>query len=118
MIRILQQDNRITKAIFAVVIGAAILTMVITLVPGIFDNGGATDATVYATVRSPSYFGRFSGDTKTIKMDAVNRTAQAQLQQQKLPPFLLPYFIERAGQSMIERAILVREADRLGLSVS
>ena len=118
MIRILQQDNRITKAIFAVVIGAAILTMVITLVPGIFDNGGAADSTVYATVHSPGFFGRLSGDSKTIKTEAVNRTAQAQLQQQKLPPFLLPYFMERAGQSMIERAILVIEADRLGLSVN
>ncbi len=118
MIRILQQDNRITKAIFAVVIGAAILTMVITLVPGIFDNGAGGDSTVYATVRAPGFFGRLSGDSKSIKMDAVNRAASMQLQQQKLPAFLLPYFTERAGQSMIERAILVREADKLGLSVS
>ena len=61
MIRILQQDNRFTKAIFAVVIGAAIVTMVITLVPGIFDNGAANDTTVYATVRNPGIFGKFAG---------------------------------------------------------
>jgi peptidyl-prolyl cis-trans isomerase D len=118
MIRILQQDNRITKALFAVIIGAAILTMVITLVPGIFDNDATGDSAVYATVHAPGYFGRLSGDSKTIKMDAVNRTAQQQLTQQKLPAFLLPYMMERAGQSLIERAILLREADRLGLSVS
>ena len=47
MIRLLQQDNRIMKIIFAVIIGLAAITMVITLVPGIFDNsGGANDATV------------------------------------------------------------------------
>ncbi len=40
MIRILQQDNRLIKIIFAVIITVACVTMVITLVPGIFDNTG------------------------------------------------------------------------------
>jgi peptidyl-prolyl cis-trans isomerase D len=44
MIRILQKDNRLTKIIFAVVIGAACITMIITLVPGIFDNANAVSA--------------------------------------------------------------------------
>ena len=48
MIRIFQQDNRATKAVFAIVIGAAIFTMVITLVPGIFDNSAAANANVFA----------------------------------------------------------------------
>ena len=54
MIRILQQDNKITKAVFAVIIGAAVITMVITLVPGIFDNagGGADPLRTYATVHT------------------------------------------------------------------
>ncbi len=118
MIRILQQDNRVTKAIFAVVIGAAILTMVITLVPGIFDNDTTGNSAVYATVHAPGYFGRLAGDSKTITVEEVNRAAQQQLQQQKLPAFLLPYMMERAGQGLIERKILEREADKLGLSVS
>ena len=45
MIRILQQNNRITKILFAVIIGFAVVTMVITLVPGIFDNASTNDAT-------------------------------------------------------------------------
>ncbi len=53
MIRILQQDNRITKIIFAVIIGFAVITMVITLVPGVFDNASVNDANVFATVREP-----------------------------------------------------------------
>ena len=53
MIRLLQQDSRIMKIIFAVIIGLAAITMVITLVPGIFDNASANDATIYATVREP-----------------------------------------------------------------
>jgi peptidyl-prolyl cis-trans isomerase D len=92
--------------------------MVVALVPGIFDNGASSDSTVYATVRSPGIFGRFTGDSKTIRMDAVSRAASAQLQQQRLPAFLLPYMVDRAGQSLIERAILQREADKLGLAVS
>ena len=68
MIRLLQQDNRIMKIIFAVIIGLAAITMVITLVPGIFDNsGGANDATVYATVRQPGFFGRTIGESTQVK---------------------------------------------------
>jgi peptidyl-prolyl cis-trans isomerase D len=118
MIRILQQDNRIVKAVFAIIIGAAIITMVIALVPGIFDNGASADTTVYATIHAPGYFGRISGDTKTVKTDAVARAAQQQMDQQKLPAFLMQYMMQRAGQQAIGRAVLEREADKLGLSVS
>jgi len=118
MIRILQQDNRIVKAVFAVIIGAAIITMVIALVPGIFDNGAGGDTTVYAVIHAPGFFGKIAGDTKTVKMDAVQRAAQAQMDQQKLPAFLMQYMMQRAGQQAVGRAVLEREADKLGLSVS
>jgi peptidyl-prolyl cis-trans isomerase D len=118
MIRILQQDNRITKAIFAVIIGAAILTMVITLVPGIFDNGTSGDATVYATVHAPGYLGRLSGDSKTVKLDQVNRMAEQQLRQRGYPPALLPYFLPQVGQQLIEKAILQIEAEKMGLTAN
>jgi peptidyl-prolyl cis-trans isomerase D len=118
MIRILQQDNRITKAIFAIVIGAAIVTMVITLVPGIFDNGASNDATVYATVRTPGWLGKVTGDTTTIKTSDVLRVAQQQLQQQQLPDFYLTFLMSRAGTLEVERAVLKQEADKLGLQVS
>jgi peptidyl-prolyl cis-trans isomerase D len=118
MIRILQQDNRITKAIFAIVIGAAIVTMVITLVPGIFDNGASNDATVYATVRSPGWLGKISGDSTTVKTADVMRVAQQQLQQQQLPDFYLSFLMNRAGTLEVERAVLKQEGDKLGLQVS
>ncbi|HTD96113.1 MAG TPA: peptidylprolyl isomerase [Edaphobacter sp.] len=118
MIRILQQNNRITKIIFAVIIGFAVITMVITLVPGIFDNADtAGGADVFATVRSPGILGRVS-DSTPIKMTEVNQLASRQLQQQKLPDFLLPYMSQRAGQILVQRAILKHEADRLNLQVS
>jgi peptidyl-prolyl cis-trans isomerase D len=118
MIRILQQDNRATKAIFAVVIGAAIITMVITLVPGIFDNGAANNPSIYATVRTPGWLGRITGDSTAIKTEDVQRAAQQQMQQQQLPEFYLQFVMSRAGQLEVERAVLAHEADHLGLRVS
>jgi peptidyl-prolyl cis-trans isomerase D len=118
MIRILQQDSRITKVIFAVIIGAAIVTMVITLVPGIFDNGTANDASVFATVHSPGVIGRIVGETTSIKTVDVQRAAEQQMQQQQLPEFYLQFIMQRAGTVQVERAVLKHEADRLGLQVS
>jgi peptidyl-prolyl cis-trans isomerase D len=117
MIRTLQQDNRLMKIIFAVIIGLASITMVITLVPGIFDSGATNDASVFATVHEPGILGRFSSGTP-IKMTEVNQLAARQLQQQHLPDFLLPYMTQRAGQVLMQRAILKNEADRLHLQVS
>jgi peptidyl-prolyl cis-trans isomerase D len=118
MIRILQQDNRITKIIFAVIIGFAVITMVITLVPGIFDNATTNDASVYATVKQPGAFGRVFGESTPIKTVEVNQLASRQLQQQHFPDALLPYFLPRAGQILVQRAILKHEADRMNLQVS
>jgi peptidyl-prolyl cis-trans isomerase D len=118
MIRILQQDSRATKIIFALIIGAAIVTMVITLVPGIFDNGDASNPSIFATVHSPGVIGRIVGETTTIKTEDVQRAAQQQMQQQQLPDFYLQFVMQRAGQLQVERAVLGHEADHLGLSVS
>src|SRR5580704_8002779 len=118
MIRLLQQDNRIMKIIFAVIIGLAAITMVITLVPGIFDNASTSDSTVYATVREPGLFGRTIGESTPIKSAEVNQLAARQLQQQHLPEALMPYLLPRAGQILVQRAILKHEADRMNLQVS
>jgi peptidyl-prolyl cis-trans isomerase D len=118
MIRILQQDSRAIKIIFALIIGAAIVTMVITLVPGIFDNGVANDVSVYATVRTPGPLGRIMGETTSIKSEDVQRAAQQEMQQKQLPDFYLQFVMQRAGQLQVERAVLGHEADHLGLHVS
>jgi peptidyl-prolyl cis-trans isomerase D len=118
MIRLLQQDSRLMKWLFAIIIGFAAVTMVITLVPGIFDNATANDAAVYATVRQPGYFGRVFGESTQIKTTEVNQIAARQLQQQHLPESLLPYLLPRAGQILVQRAILKHEADRMNLQVS
>jgi peptidyl-prolyl cis-trans isomerase D len=118
MIRILQQDNRITKILFAVIIGFAIITMVITLVPGVFDNSATNDPNIFATVHEPGILGRFGWNSSTIKMTEVNQLATRQLQQQRLPEFLMPYMTQRAGQVLVQRQILKNEADRLSLQAT
>jgi peptidyl-prolyl cis-trans isomerase D len=118
MIRILQQDNWLIKAVFAVIIGAVILFMVITLVPGILQDSASNDPGVYATVHTPGLLGKLGGDSVNIKTADVQRQAEQQMQQQNLPPFYLQFVMSRAGQIMVERTVLQHEADRLGLQVS
>src|ERR1700677_1093822 len=118
MIRTLQQDSRLMKIIFAVIIGFAAITMVITLVPGIFDNAETSDVTTYATVREPGFLGRLGSESTPIKTVEGNQLASRQLQQQHFPDALLPYFLPRAGQILVQRAILKHEADRMNLQVS
>jgi peptidyl-prolyl cis-trans isomerase D len=118
MIRFLQQDNKLTKIIFGVIIGAACISMVIYLVPGLMDNPTTSDASVYATVRAPGLAGRLFGDTASIKTTQVTQLAQRQLQQQRLPDFLLSYMMTRSAQLLVQRAILKQAADKLHLQVS
>ena len=117
MIRIFQQDNRATKAVFAVVIGAAIFTMVITLVPGIFDNGAANNSALFATIRTPGWFSRFGGEN-TVTNAEVQQQAQQIAAQQGYPPFYASLLSQRVGEQLVARAIAQREADSLGLQVT
>ncbi len=118
MIRFLQQDNKLIKICFGVIIAAACVSMVIYLVPGLLDNGTTTDASVYATVRTPGTWGKLFGESTPIKMDEVTRLAKQQLEQRHMPDFLLPYAISQAGQAVVQRTILQQEADKLNLQVS
>ncbi len=104
--------------LFAVIIGAAVVTMVITLVPGIFDTNGASDATVFATVRQPGVLGRFGAGSTDIKSTDVAQQAERMLQQQHYPEMLLPYMEQRAGQMLVQTTILKQQADKMGLQVS
>ncbi len=123
MIRFLQKDNKVVKILFGVIIGAACVSMVVYLIPGFMDNSNATDATgIYATVHTPGVLGRIFGETTPVKTEDVERLAIRQLQQQHFPDSmmrsLLPYMMGRAGQVMVQRAIMKQEADRLHLQVS
>jgi peptidyl-prolyl cis-trans isomerase D len=118
MIRILQKDNRIMKYVLALVIGAAVISMVAYLIPGFMDSPTASGATdTYATVHSPGFWGRFETPS-TVKNAEVEQIAHRMLQQQRLPDFLLSYMMTRAGTVLVQQQVLLREADKLGLQVS
>ena len=104
---------------FGVIIGAACVAMVLYLVPGLMDNQMGTSASVYATVREPGALGRLGfGESTEIKTEDVTKLAQRQLQQQHYPDFLLPYMMQRAGQVLVQRAMLKQAADAMRLEVS
>jgi peptidyl-prolyl cis-trans isomerase D len=117
MIRFLQKDNRVVKILFVVIIAVACSTMVITLVPGIFNDQAAT-ADTYATIRAGGFLGRFFGPSDEISNTELQATAQRMLQQQKLPDFVLPYMMQRVGQGMIQQHVELAEANHLGLQIS
>jgi len=117
MIRFLQsKDNRIVKAIFVVIIGAAVVTMVITLIPGIFQDAAVT-ADTYATVY-PHWYSRFTFTGQKVSMERVQEVAQQELQRQRLPDFALPYMVQRAGQQMIAQQLLLAQAASLGIQAN
>jgi peptidyl-prolyl cis-trans isomerase D len=117
MIRFLQsKDNRFVKAIFVVIIGAAILTMVITLIPGILQNSAVTGDT-YATIY-PTWYSRYLFSGETVTMTRVQEMAQERLQQQRLPDFVLPMMVQQVGQQMIMQKLLLAEAAKLGIQAN
>jgi peptidyl-prolyl cis-trans isomerase D len=116
MIRFLQKDNRVVKIIFIVIIAVAVVTMVITLVPGIFADAD-TSTDTYATVHSGGLMGRYFGTSTTITTPEVQQVAERMLQQKKYPEMVLPYLMPQAAQALIQREVLLQEANRLGLQV-
>ncbi len=116
MIRFLQKDSRAIKAIFLVIISVAIVTMVITLVPGIFQP--AMDSNNYATIRGGNPFTRIFGASTDITNQDVQATAQRMIQRQGWPAAALPFVVPQAGKALIQQAVMINEANRLGLQVS
>src|SRR5215469_12650840 len=130
MIRFLQRDNQVTKILFGVIIGAACVSMVVYLVPGLMDNlgGGANTAGVYATVHAPGYWGRVEslfGASDDIKTQDVNRMAQIAIERQyqgKIPEsqmgMMLQFMTPQVASQLVRETVEKQEADRLHLQVS
>ncbi len=116
MIRFLQKDSRIIKGVFIAIISIAIITMVITLVPGIFQT--SVDSNTYATIHGGNVFSRVFGASTDISNQDVQQAAQRMVQRQGWPPAALPFVVPQAGKALIQQAVMVNEADRLGLQVS
>ena len=117
MIRFLQADNKFVKTIFWVIISVACITMVITLVPGIFNDQTASPDT-YATIGYGGFFGRFLPASDTIPTADVQNLAQRMLQRQQLPDFVLPFMMQRVAEGLIQQHIELIEGKRLGITAT
>ena len=115
MIRFLQTDNRMTKAIFVVIIGAASVSMVVYLIPGLTGQGAAA-ADTYAVIY-PHWYSRYLSPATRSASRSVEKMARQQLQQQRYPdnPMILRLFEQRVGQQMVQQQVLLAEADKLGI---
>jgi peptidyl-prolyl cis-trans isomerase D len=118
MIRFLQRDNRLTKALFVVIIAAASVSMVVYLIPGL-TGVGAASADTYAVIY-PHWYSRFLSSGESVSQQTVSQRARQMAQQQRYPdnPMILRLFEQRIGQQMVQQQILLSEAEKLGLRVT
>jgi peptidyl-prolyl cis-trans isomerase D len=120
MIRFLQRDNRLTKALFVVIIAAASVSMVVYLIPGLTGQGGAS-ADTYAVVY-PHWYSRFLSSGDVVTQQKVNQIARQQVAQRNPQyadnPMILNFFAQQVGQQLVQQQILMAEAGRLGISAT
>lgn len=117
MIRFLQKDNKFIKIAFWVIISVACITMVITLVPGIF-SGQAASTDTYASIGHGGFWGRFLPAQHTISTADVQNLAQRALQRQGLPDQLLPLMEPRVAEGLIQQQIELEQAKHLGITAT
>ena len=70
MIRFLQKDNRVVKALFVVIIAAASVSMVVYLIPGLTGQGGVS-ADTFAVVY-PHWYSRWLSSCLLYTSDAAD----------------------------------------------
>ena len=121
MIRFLQQsNNRLVKALFIVIVGAAAVSMCVYLIPGL-GSAGVTGTDTYAEV-FPHWYNKLFRSGETISLQRVRQVAAQQLAQQAPQyadnPVMLNYMTQRVGQGLIQQQILLAEASRLGITAT
>ena len=120
MIRFLQKENRLTKALFVVIIAAASVSMVVYLIPGL-AAGGAVSANDYAVVY-PHWYNKLFSNGDEILQNKVEQIARQQIQQRNPQyadnPMILNFFTQQVGQQLVEQQVLLEEADRLGINAT
>jgi peptidyl-prolyl cis-trans isomerase D len=117
MIRFLQTDNRITKALLVVIIGAASVSMVVYLIPGL-TGGGASAPDTYAVVY-PHWYSRFLSSGDTVSQQHVEQITHQQLMQRNPQyadnPMIVNLFEGQVGQQLVQQQVLLQEAAKLGI---
>ncbi len=117
MIRFLQTDNRITKALLVVIIGAASISMCVYLIPGLMA-GGSASADTFAVVY-PHWYSKILSTGDEVSQVKVEQTARQQLQQRNPQyadnPMILNFFESQVGQQLVQQQVLLQEAAKLGI---
>jgi len=120
MIRFLQRDNRLTKALFVVIIAAASVSMVVYLIPGLTGQG-ATSADTYAVIY-PHWYSRFLSSGDVVTEQRVQQIARQQIQQRNPQyadnPMIMNFFTQQVDQQLVQQQILLAEAGRLGIGAT
>jgi peptidyl-prolyl cis-trans isomerase D len=120
MIRFLQKENRLTKALFVVIIAAASVSMVVYLIPGLTGQS-ASAADTFAVVY-PHWYSRFLSAGDVISQQKVSLMATRRVQQQYPQyagnPMILNMIEPQVGQQLVQQQILLNEAEKLGIRVT
>jgi peptidyl-prolyl cis-trans isomerase D len=120
MIRFLQTDNRMVKALIVVIIGAASVTMVLYLIPGLGGMGSSSPDT-YAVVY-PHWYSRYLSSGDSISNARVEQITENQLQQRDPQyagnPMIVQMFEQQVGQQLVQEQVLLEEAHRLGINAT
>jgi peptidyl-prolyl cis-trans isomerase D len=117
MIRFLQTDNRMVKALIVVIIGAASITMVLYLIPGLGGVGSSSPDT-YAVVY-PHWYSRLLSSGDNITQAHVEQITENQLRQRNPEyasnPTIVQMFEQQVGQQLVQEQVLIEEAHKLGI---
>ena len=120
MIRFLQQENRLTKALFVVIIAAASVSMVVYLIPGLTGQS-ASGADTFAVVY-PHWYSRFLSAGEVISQQKVSQMATQRVQQQYPQyagnPMIMNMIEPQVGNQLVQQQILLDEAQQLGIRVT
>jgi len=122
MIRFLQTENRMVKALFVVVIGLASVSMVVYLIPGL-TGAGASAPDTYAVVY-PHWYSRIFSSGETVTLTQVQEMTENELRQSPQyaqfasDPRALQLFEPRVGEELVQKAVLLQEAHNLGMDAT
>jgi peptidyl-prolyl cis-trans isomerase D len=118
MIRFLQNNNRMTKAIFVVIIGVVSVGMVIYLIPGLTGQGASSTDT-YATIY-PHWYSRYLSSGEAVSEEKVEKIARQQAAQQHIPdmPIYVNMLVKRVGEQLVQQQVLLAEAEKLGVTAT
>ena len=118
MIRFLQTENRMTKALMVLVIGAASVSMVVYLIPGL-TGVGASSASTYAVIY-PHWYSKFLSSGVTVTQEQVEKVARQQMAQQRYPDnaAILGMVEKQQGQQLVQQQVVLAEAEKLGIQAT